>query len=305
MKQTLLKYISFCILILPFSLYAEVTADTHEKKESIAIIYKKGLASIDNKDVRLAVDLLLKEVTAKSKYTIKTEFSNDLKKTIDDFQHSKIDILSLGFIYYLQHYDEINDFIEDRWVLLAKKNDKFRRFLLITNKKSNINSLKDLRDKSVGLVKFDSIQDLYLDTTLLQEQKEDAASFLKTKKYYLKPSRALIKLFFNQIDACIVTEYAYNTATEINPQLKKQLKIIQRSEDIFPPIVLILTHKNSSYFSKLYEKFVFTSQMNPKTKQILNMYQTVQSVGLSDEDIQPIYRYYQTYKQLKNEYKQR
>lgn len=295
--------IRFLLLLLtPIILFANSMNDLKHSKEGLAIIYKKGLASIDNKDVRLAVNLLQQEVFSKSKHKINTEFSNDLNHTIQEFQKSKIDIFSLDFIYYLKNYKKINPYVGGRWVLLEKKDNKFREFYLIANKKSKINSLKDLKSKTVGLVKNDSMQELYLNTLLLEDLHTSSEKYLNKIKYYTKPSRALIKLFFNQIDACIVSKYSWNTAIELNPQLKKKLKIIKHSKDIFPPVVLTLIHKNSPYFSKLYEEFVFTSQMNVKTKEILRMYQTVQSMKLGQNDIEPILQYFDKYKKLKRKY---
>ncbi len=292
----------FLVLLFPFLLFANAQNEIRDSKEGLAIIYKKGLASIDNKDVRLAVNLLQQEVFSKSKHKIITKFSNDLNSTIENFQHAKIDIFSLDFIYYLKNYAKINPYIGGRWILLEKKDNKFREFFLIVNKKSAINSLKDLKSKTVGLVKNDSMQELYLDTLLLENVHQSSYKYLDKIKYYTKPSRALIKLFFNQIDACIVSKYTWNTAIELNPQLEKKLKIIKRSQDIFPPVVLTVIHKKSPYFSKLYEEFVFTSQMNVKTKEILRMYQTVQSMKLTENDIDAILKYFNKYKKLKNKY---
>ncbi len=280
--------------------FADNTDENNTTKSAIAIIYKEGLASIDNKDVRLAMNLLLQEVTAKSQYKIQTKFLDNPEKIVKEFQNAKVNLLILDFINYLKNYEKINSSVKDRWILLSKKDNTLRRFYLLVNKKSAINSLKDLQSKTIGLLKYDSMQKLFLDYSLLKDQNQTSDTFFKEKKLFLKPSRALIKLFFNKIDACIVSEYAWDTAVEINPQFKKRLKIIQKSKDIFPPVALILIHKNSPFFSKLYEKFVFTSQMNSKSKQILNMYQAVQSVNLSEKEVQPIYTYYKEYLKLKN-----
>ncbi len=291
------------MLLLPtVMLFANTTNDLNHSKEGLAIIYKQGLASIDNKDIRLAVNLLQQEVFSKSKYNVNTQFSNDLHHTIQEFQKSNIDILSLDFVYYLKNYEQITPYVGGRWVLLEKKDNKFREFYLITNKKSKISSLKDLKDKTVALVQNDSMQELYLDTLILEELHTSSDTYLNKIKNYTKPSRLLIRLFFNQIDACIVSKYTWNTAIEINPQLKKRLQIIKHSQDIFPPVVLTLIHKNSPYFSKIYEEFVFSSQMNTKTKEILKMYQTVQTIKLTQDDIEPILKYFNNYKNLKRKY---
>jgi len=290
------KFLYILIFLIHLQLISAIKYD-----DGLALIYKKGLVNIDNQDVRLAAELLLKEMIVKDERQIKIDFSDDIEKIILSFQEAKADILSLSFIYYLQEYNRISPHVKDAWILIARKNDTFRRFFLVVNKKSEISSLKELKNKRIGLLELDSIQELYIDGLLLEKEGMQSQEFFREKVYYPKFSRGLLKLFFNKIDACIVSEYAWDIAVELNPQIKDKLKIIDKSADIFPPVSLILTHKKSSYYTKLYENFALGLDENSRATQIFNMYQIVQSIKVSENDLIPIREYYKHYLKLKKD----
>ncbi len=290
------KFFSIFVFLLPLYLFSANNID-----QGLAIIYKKGLAHINNEDIRLALDILLQEMLKNKDILIKTEFTDDLEKAINDFKDAKADLLSMSFIYYLQEYDRIFPYVKDSWILTAKKNDSFRRFFLLVNKKSNITSLAELRGKKIGLHEADSMQELYIDTLLLEKQGVQSKEFFGEKIYYPKFSRALLKLFFNKIDACIVSKNAWDIAVELNPQIKNKLKIMNQSSDIFPPDALVLTHKTSPIYATLYENFAIKLQHDSRATQVFNIYQIAESVKVNGSSLAPIISYYKHYVELRKQ----
>jgi hypothetical protein len=259
-------------------------------------VYKEGYPFVENEDIRLAIDLLMEEVVSGSNLSLKTRFNDDMEEVILSFQKHRSDAISMNVLYFLQEYDRINPYIGDLWSLVESKNQLLRKFYIVVNKKSEISSIEQLKGKVMGLLEFDSMQELYLDGMTLQKYQKQSKQFFSRKQYYPKSSRALLKLFFNKIDACIVSERSWNTAVEINPQLKRNLQIIDISPEIFPTITLILTHKKSSELAKLYEKFAVASRMNAKTKQVLMMYQAAESQKLNVADLKPLRDFYNQYR---------
>jgi ABC-type phosphate/phosphonate transport system substrate-binding protein len=288
------KFFFIFLFLLPLYLFSASSDD-----KGLILIYKKGLANIYNQDIRLAVEILLKEMAKNTDILFETKYTDDLEKAIYDFQDLKVNILTMNFIYYLQEYEKISPYVQDAWTLLAKKNNNFRRFFLLVNKKSKIHSLKELKNKRIALLEKDSIQELYIDTLLLENEGVESNEFFREKVYQAKFSRALLKLFFNRIDACIVSEYVWDIAVELNPQIKNRLRIIDKSPDIFPPISVTLIRKESPEYSKMYKSFASDLRKNTRTTQFLNMYQVVESIKINESNIKPILEYYKHYLRLK------
>ncbi len=287
------RFIILFLFLIPLSLFS-----ANKEHKGVVIVYKKGLANIDNKDIRLGIEILLQEMLESEDISFKAEFTDDFEKAISDFQSVKADFLSMDFVYYMQEYDSLSPYVQDTWILITRKKNTFRRFYLLVNKKSGINSLAELKNKRIGLLESDSLQELYINTLLLENQGLKSKKYFKEKIYYPKFSRALLKLFFNKIDACIVSENTWDIAVELNPQIAKSLKFIDKSPDIFPPVSITLTHKKSPYFSKLYKDFSLKLENNSHAKQIFDMYQIVESVKVSKKDLAPIFKYYKHYLEL-------
>jgi phosphonate transport system substrate-binding protein len=57
------------------------------------------------------------------------------------------------------------------------------------------------------------------------------------------PSKAVLRVFFRQTDACLVTSNAFGLACELNPQVQRELRILATS----PPVVPTLMFFRPSY----------------------------------------------------------
>ncbi len=107
--------------------------------------------------------------------------------------------------------------------------------VLLVHRDSGISSAKDLAGKTVGCEVFGTgdLPILWFETLLMKSGFRDKVKFLGEFKTALKGSAAILPVFFRQADACIVRERVFNTMADMNPQLKKELVVIARSEPFF------------------------------------------------------------------------
>ncbi|MBT8341586.1 MAG: PhnD/SsuA/transferrin family substrate-binding protein [Desulfatitalea sp.] len=73
---------------------------------------------------------------------------------------------------------------------------------------------------------------IWLDSVLWQAGLQDASAHFSQIRTANKASRIVLPVFFGKADACIINASAFELMADLNPQIGKQLTIIERSEDL-------------------------------------------------------------------------
>ena len=106
-------------------------------------------------------------------------------------------------------------------------------------------ALEGLQGKSI-LVESGNRGDLpqaWLNQVVNDEAAKKAADFFSRIQTTEKASRAILPTFFGSADACLVSLNAFETASELNPQIKQQLQIVATSPNFIEQVFC----KRSSY----------------------------------------------------------
>jgi ABC-type phosphate/phosphonate transport system substrate-binding protein len=116
-----------------------------------------------------------------------------------------------------------------------------RRHLLLTRAGAGLNTLADLRGKSVLYVELANVTAgrKWLDTILLENQLGAADAFFGGVEAVAKPSLAVLPVFFGRKDACLVDESGFEVMKELNPQVGKGLVTLAVSESFVNNVILI------------------------------------------------------------------
>lgn len=158
--------------------------------------------------------------------------------------------LEMNFVQALSVTSE--EFVElgDRpdYVFLNAKQDSCAwHYVVVTHREGNVNTLQALRGqrlvRHVSPITSPSLP--WLETTLHDLNLGHANDLLGEIVEMDNPSKSVLRVFFRQSDACLVTTQAYDLACELNPQLRRQLKILASS----PPYVSGLLYFRDSYTS--------------------------------------------------------
>lgn len=152
-------------------------------------------------------------------------------------------------------FAQVRDLIADDIILCGVRSDSItEEYLLIVNKSSNIEALKDLKGRSIGMLSsvLASLAGDWLDTLLLRDGLERSSGFFGQIVADPKAGNLLIPLFFGKLDACVVTRKVFDTMVELNPQTGKKLKILDAS----PPVVPVVFCFRKSYTSPLREQVI-------------------------------------------------
>jgi len=131
-------------LFLPLFLYSE------EKVENINIGYHNGIsADAKYKNSRSALNIWVKDFAKNMYKNVNVKVHDDEKSVINGYITKKLDVVPISPYNYLNHKEEIDENIIDYLLLKKSKDDLFDKMYLIVNKKSNINTISDLKDKKI------------------------------------------------------------------------------------------------------------------------------------------------------------
>ncbi len=288
MKKVLLVFITIISIIS--TLYA------NEKKDVLNFGYHlPSMKNIDAKDIKISLEFWAKELSLQTEIRMNSYFYKDIHKLKKDFDEEKIDVVAASSLIFIKNFDLST--LQDGFKSVAKNEEGQNRLLLLVQKDAKINSLKDLKYKKIARLNSD-LEELYLNTHLQKDFKKDANQFFKKNIFVKKYSKAILKLFFKKADAALVTESAFNLASEMNPQIKKRLKIIKKED---------LQLMSSSYFRKgvdkekiqIFKEQAFKIHETKRGEQILTVFKSDHVVESTVEELEIVKKIYKEYLALK------
>ncbi|HOY69906.1 MAG TPA: PhnD/SsuA/transferrin family substrate-binding protein [Methylotenera sp.] len=130
-------------------------------------------------------------------------------------------------------YIQSEIWLTNAYLMSGLINNQYKsKILILVRKDSETNSIEQLKGKKIAVQRgvIQDIGGLYLETILL-EKKLPAPSVYFSEIVKTDTSNvALVNLFFNKADVALMSEGEFNIAAELNPQMRKQTKVIHASE---------------------------------------------------------------------------
>jgi ABC-type phosphate/phosphonate transport system substrate-binding protein len=197
---------------------------------------------VDQRDAQVAMELWTRELARGM--GIKTTPITKIYKNPDDLleavKRGDLTVVTLPAIEYLQ----IRDRAPMNPIIVASSNaGNARQYALIVRRGSGIRSISDLRDKTIILPSSskNEASHIWLHVLLLKEVKQDRTLFFRKVLESSAASKSILKVFFHQADAAIVSRGALETGAELNPQIGRELAVIAESKPLHGDITCVPT----------------------------------------------------------------
>ena len=88
-----------------------------------------------------------------------------------------------------------------------------------------------------------------------------------------KTTQVVLPVFFGKADACITTRAGWEVMCELNPQLKKQLRVVAASAPLVPAVTCF-RHGFTEDFKQKIITAVDLSSVKPEFKQLMALFKT-------------------------------
>ncbi len=206
--------------------------------------FLETLLEVDPRDAHVALEVLGDRFAKNRDINYKNELDllSSLELAIRKNNQGMIDLLSLMSIEYLQIRDRL--LMAPMFVPSLNEEDPEVSFVLLVKQSKGIHKLEQLRNKKIIVEKSGrgTIALMWLDTKLYENALPERRFYFQSIKKTNKVSSAILPVFFDKFDACIVPLFVYETMAELNPQLKKQLSVLLKSPGF---LVTLICMRNS------------------------------------------------------------
>lgn len=158
-------------------------------------------------------------------------------------------------------------------------------YYLITRKDKNFNQLSDLQNCKVNILARTDGQtpSLWLDKILRDNRLETKKDFFSEIIIDYKPTNILIPVFFNKVDAAVITKESFNVMCELNPNMQKELNILAVSKTLlFGVLSFDKRNKDKEREQFIYDILV-TMHNDTDGKQFLNLFSLDKIIPYKEE----------------------
>ncbi len=254
--------------------------------------YLPSISDTNLKDIKISLNFWASEVSKNSNINLKSYFYKNIKKLKSDLKNKKIDLVTASTLVLAKDFKPGT--FQDGFKSIGTNPKAQNRLLLLIQKDKPYKKLKDLRHKTIARIANQDIESLYLNVKLQESFHQNANQFFKKNIFLKNYAKAILKLFFKKADVALVTQEAFDLASELNPQIKKRLKVIDRYD--VKLITMGLFRKDVS--KNIIDKFMSTVvklHLTPRGKQILTIYKADHIISGKVSELISIKKLYRKY----------
>ncbi len=284
--------------ILLGNLNAQVKKLSEDEKVFELGVLKDSFINVDINDATVAINTWANEL--RNSLNVDTKFKLVLFDNTEDMvkynENKNLGMVILNSIDFLKLRFKMS-----LYPITTSTDNKniYNRLIIITNN-SNIKDISELEGKKLGyyLKRNNPIPEYWIEVLLAKNNLPRLKKFFSQTKEFQTESQLILSVFFGQSDAGVVTETAFKTINELNPQIDKKIKIIKVSPGfIFDISSLTQASRNYSYSNQIIEDASNISQY-PAGKELLTLMKTVQVVPFKPEYLNSTEKLYNEFKAI-------
>ncbi|MCG7929494.1 MAG: phosphate/phosphite/phosphonate ABC transporter substrate-binding protein [Candidatus Thiodiazotropha weberae] len=234
----------------------------------LAGISKDTLYDISVADAKIAFALVLNDVLKESGEFVALDVFQNKLEVEKKLLKGDLDAVFTNTLQYLELEEHLNS--NGTYIIQHGPNIK-PKFYLITKRNAGRDSLDELRGKKISIPKGYAVGNMFLDVLLMRQNHPVSKRFFSEIREASDSNSSLVNLFFGKVDAALVTDFSYEVACELNPQMRKQLTIIQVSEPLIHQVVAVRDDFSQSKLDKI-EPYFLNTQRSPNLAQSMSLF---------------------------------
>jgi len=244
-------------LLLVVLLWAPPHCAAAERDDGMPKLFRSGFlqsvfSNIDPRDAKAVMEVHGRKIAEELKINItdRVIMFPTLKTMVDAIRKGELELVSIPSSEYLR--------IRKTVPLLpsfvgTNGTSHGNNFVVITRRDSGIHSFSNLRGKSIMLPPASIYEPghLWLDVLLLRAGKGGRDTFFSQVMESPKITKAVMGVFFRQVDAAIVTRSGLEISRQLNPQLETQLTVLAESPNLSDFVVCMNPTTSENFRNKL------------------------------------------------------
>lgn len=230
---------------------------------------------LNERDAKAAIKVWGRKIIEKYNYDYKVSsfFYSDINTLTEAMINGTVNITPIPPIDYIK----LNKTLTLYPAICAEINGSvLGHFILLARKDSHFNGIQDLANKTLLLKQEpnQSVQDIWLNVMLYQAGLPPSEVFFGEIIKKESEFQLIFPLLLKKADCCIMTQSAFKTMNELNPQLKVQLAPLLTSDSLLVSNI-----------------FVYTEQLNKETRNNVTSLAMNWGGSKSADQLQTIFRF--------------
>lgn len=261
-------------------------------------LHDKGKDAASIRKIKRVVYDIFKDIDKRNSGHTNIIFINNKELALKNFvTFNKYDILIAYTNLYLKYQDKLKK-VSKRPFIFTRKNKQKLQMILLANKKSNIKSIKDIKDKTYVSYMVSNQANIWLDYLSRNRLSKSYKKLVKSEYSIRKNSRRVLDVYFKKADFTVVPSDVYKDMLELNPSLKNNLLIVEKSEPTFY-YMIGLFHKNTK--KSVMHRFNKVIKDEINSERLSQIFRAVEAFYLYDttfEEFKELENFYKKYKEL-------
>lgn len=285
------NYLVLIFLILNIYSYAE-------EKLVFGFTIEKNYAA-DEHRIRKLTSNLINKMNLDYKKDFDVIFYEEQESLLKDFKDKKnINAIVIYPGFYFDNRELIKKISKNPFIYKSSSSSNSQLFL-IANQKSKIDSINDIKDKVFMNTDFSDTYSVWLDFLSLKNLNKPYKKLIANQLISSKSSTALLDVYFNKADFCVIEKETYDNMLILNPSIEKKLKIVEKSPEIFFSAVTVIQKDASIELIGLINQILDNKTFKDDFKEFLKLINLDSASRVEFEDLKEYEKFYSEYKLLK------
>ncbi len=287
-------FLLLAALIFTF-LSSEVRAAKPQKIPCNAGYSVKTAPDVDPRDAEAALRAWAQELSGYYGFHVEAVLYDSVDKLVADFVAKKIDFAAMTSVEYLRAAKTLKVKPE----LTQYRNGKsFVKYLVLANADVQKKGLAGLKNKKLSILKNSNLDRMFLDTRLMQADLPPAESFFSATREKNKESQVILDVFFGHADICVVTDTAFQTMKEMNPEVGRKLHVMAESPDLIATIGVFRPDWPLEYKHKAIKDLSSNFQSYERGRQIMLIFNVEKITAITDDQLDNVRKLVADYDRL-------
>jgi len=226
-----------------------------------------------NQDIKAAVSILIQKVAWKHFGKSEAKYYDTIPEMAAALKSGKVQVLCGPPEEFMNLRSRAP---VDPILITSSSSGHETELLLLVRKDSGIRSLSNLKNKTLVMPlrnpRVDSMFQVWIETLLMREGHGSIETYFSAVKETRTTSRGIMPVFFRQADACVVTRHIFDLATEMNPQVGRDLVPIAKMSKLSQGIISVDRRLPEDRRDKIRQAFLSLPD-SPEGKQLLMLFQ--------------------------------
>ena len=239
-RHVSLLFTGLCLTV-PGALRSGSAEPSSEEVPAVTMAFTASVFSwVNRDDAQIAIQLWTDELASifRARYRGIAVIYDDAEAALQSVRDGRTDLINLLTIDYFEHGEGLG--LEPALVGVYSDGSIMERYVVVVRDDSDTAGLADLADQSllVGTAAAPRICLMWLDVLLMRSGLPASESHFRLR-YVERASQAVLPVLFGQYEAGAVTERAFRTMVELNPQIESEIRVITRSPEVMAGLTWI------------------------------------------------------------------